>query len=116
MDKLTSMVEFQAMLQKKIIPGYMPSEMSYDEKVELTRKYALFLHEEVSEVMQSLKYKEHRKYDKTYDEEDTKTEIIDCLKFVINLALLWGMDAEEIQKVFNAKSIINIDRLNKYEK
>jgi dimeric dUTPase (all-alpha-NTP-PPase superfamily) len=115
-DKLDEMIKFQLKLQQKIDPSFNPDLMSYEDKVEATKQFCLYLHEEVAEVMQALKYKKYHKYEKEYKLEDVKTEIIDCLKFVLNLGILWGMDSMEFEDVFDKKSNINLVRLTSNEK
>jgi len=108
---LESMIEFQIALQKKIYPGFDPARMSYEDKVNMTKQFVLYAHEELAEVMQAMKYKTYHKYEKEYNENDIKIEIIDCLKFILNLGILWGMEAEEFNQVFMIKSEENIKRL-----
>ncbi len=110
------MILFQTALQRKIYQDFDPSKMSYEEKIEMSKAYCLYLHEEVSEVMQSLKYKNYHKYHKEYTEESTKIEIVDCLKFVLNLGILWGMDANDFEIVFDKKSEENNKRITSNEK
>lgn len=111
MDKLEKMIAFQKSFQEKLMPGFNPDNMTYDEKIAHTKNYILYCHEELTEVLQSLKHKAWHKYEKEYDEESTKEEIIDCFKFVLNLGILWGLDADEFEQVFAKKSDINLLRL-----
>lgn len=108
---LDEMIKFQKSFQERIYPDFDPETMSYKQKVELTKNYALCLHEEVAEVTAATKYKTYHKYDKEYTDESVKLEIIDCLKFIINLGVLWGMDASEFKKYFDEKSQENLRRL-----
>lgn len=112
-DKLTKMLEFQKKFQGLLYQGYNPKNLDYPSKVELTKKYCLYLHEEISEIMQSLRYKEHHVYDKKYNIDDTREEIIDCLKFVLNLGILWEMSPNDFQRIFNKKSKVNLQRIKK---
>lgn len=111
MNTLQDMIDFQVSLQKIIYKGFEPNKMSYEEKVELSKLNVLCAHEELGEVMGEMKYKNYHMYTKEYNEENIKTEIIDCLKFILNLGIIWGMDAIEFNAVFDKKSIENITRL-----
>lgn len=106
------MLAFQTQLQTAIYGKFNPSEMTYDEKVNMTKQYVLYAHEELAEVMQALKYKTYHKYEKEYKEEDVRTEIIDCFKFVLNLGILWDMGADDFENVFRIKSEENLKRLS----
>ena len=112
---LNEMIQFQKMLQTKIYGKFDPATMSYEEKVNMTKQYVLYCHEELSEVMSAMKYKSYHKYEKVYSEEDIKTEVIDCLKFVLNIGILWGMDAIEFEDIFKLKSVENLNRLTTHE-
>lgn len=105
------MIAFQKSFQERLYPDFSPQTMTYEQKVEYTKQYVLYCHEELSEVMAALKYKSYHKYEKTYNEEDIKLEIIDCLKFILNLGILWEMDADEFNKVFDLKSEENLKRI-----
>lgn len=111
MTDLEKMFEFQKSFQEKLYGEFAPENMTYEEKVEKTKQYCLYLYEEVTEVMQSLKHKKHHVYDNTYTIEATHLEIIDCLKYVLNLAILWGLNSKETAALFDIKSIENLRRL-----
>lgn len=114
-DKLEVMIDFQKAFQKKLYPNFDPQVMTYEEKVNMTKQFVLYCHEELSEVMAAMKYKSYHKYEKTYNEEDIKVEIIDCLKFVLNLGILWGMSAQDFHDVFDKKSFENLKRIKAYD-
>lgn len=83
---------------------YNPDILTHEEKVKWTKEFILCAHQELAEVMNTLDWKSYHMYDKKYDAQDTKDEIIDCLKFILNLAIIWGMDHNEIFELFNKKS------------
>lgn len=112
---LKEMLEFQLSLQEKFYPGFNPVTMTNEEKIEMSKHYVLCAHEELTEIMSEMKHKNWHTYDKVYNEDNIRTEIVDNLKYILNMALLWGMNSENIKKVFDEKSVINLERYNKHE-
>ena len=90
---------------------YDPDSLSDEDKLNLTKEFTLCLHQELAEVMNSIKWKSYHKYDKIYSVHDTQEELIDCLKFLLNLLIIWDMKPEDILKKFNEKSDIVEKRL-----
>lgn len=70
-----------------------------------TRDYSLNLMEEAVELSKEVTTKQHNTVAPT-DEYAVKMEIIDCFKYVLNLAILWGMDAASLVEAFSHKSQI----------
>lgn len=90
---------------------YNPDLLTQEEKVKWTKEFILCTHQELAEVMNTMDWKSYHMYDKEYSTQETKDEIIDCLKFVFNLAIVWGMDHNEIFELFNKKSDLVEQRL-----
>ena len=86
------------------------AELTREEKVKWTKEFILCAHQELAEVLDSVDWKTYHNYAKEYNDEHLKTEIIDVLKFVMNLAIVWGMSAEDIEDEFNRKTDITISR------
>ena len=82
------------------------------DKIKWTKEFVLAMHQELAEVMNSLDWKSYHAY-KThvYDINDTKEEIIDCFKFILNLMIVWGIDEKELLDIFNKKSDVVETRL-----
>ena len=81
-------------------------EMSDDEKIIWTKEFIFCLHQELSEVMQTIPWKTYHTNDKKYSIKDTQTELIDCFKFLLNLMIIWNMEPKKIYELFNEKSNI----------
>lgn len=75
-------------------------------KESLTKDYLLFLSKEVSEVLDEINYKHHVKNRKKVNEDSVREELIDCQKFLFNLMIIWGINADLFIKIFNKKSDI----------
>lgn len=105
---LQDILKRQADFQKNF---YDVESMSLEERTKWTKEFILCLHQELAEVLNSLDWKSYHMYDKNYDHENTKEEIIDCFKFVLNLAIVWRIDSEELIQLFNKKSDLVEERL-----
>ena len=78
-------------------------------KQEITKETVLQLFSEVNEVLNEINWKHHADK-KEVDISKIKEEIIDIQHFVINLALLWGMDYKEFYDIFVNKNNKNYER------
>jgi hypothetical protein len=78
--------------------------MAFDEKVKWTKEFCLCAHQELAEVMDSIDWKNYHMYAKEYSEKHTHEEIIDVIKFVMNIAIVWGMTPDMFVDIFNKKS------------
>ncbi len=77
----------------------------------LTEKYLLRLHGEAKEVFDAAKLKETNPVLTPEENEHLLEEIIDCFKYVLNLFIVNGFDAEDIVRKFDEKSNIVDERL-----
>jgi len=91
---------------------FNPTDLKAEDRIKWTKEFILCAHQELAEVMNSIDWKSYHLYDKDYDVSETKEEIIDVLKFVLNLAIVWGMQPNEIYDIFNKKTDETINRLN----
>jgi len=91
---------------------YDPDNINEKDKIKFTKEYILSIHRELSEVLDTISWKIHRKEDKIISETNTKEEIIDCFKFLLNLCIIWKIDEEEFAKEFFRKSAVVRQRYN----
>jgi dimeric dUTPase (all-alpha-NTP-PPase superfamily) len=92
---------------------YDPDNMTEDQKIALTKEFILCMHRELGEVLNIIPWKLHRKNSKQYDTDELKEEVIDCFKYLLNLCLIWGLDADTFEKLFFEKSNVVEERYNK---
>lgn len=85
--------------------------MSDDEKITWTKEFVFCIHQELSEVMNTIDWKTYHMNDKEFNRRDTQVELIDCFKFLLNLMIIWGMTPEVIHQLFNEKSDIVDSRI-----
>ncbi len=85
---------------------YDPDNISSEDQIKFTKEYILSVHRELSEVLDTLPWKLHRKEDKIQTESNTREEIIDCFKFLLNLCIIWKITPEEFANEFFRKSAV----------
>lgn len=117
-DKLDQVFEkqinFQILLDKdlgkllKKINGYNDLHI----KQSITKNTILQLFSESNEILNEINWKDH-KDGFEIDKNKIKEEIIDAFHFVINLALIWGMNSEEFYNEFMKKNNKNFERFVK---
>lgn len=84
---------------------YNPDALDFDEKVSLSKEYILCAIRELGEVLNTLPWKTHRLYDfKSVDKKEYGEELIDVVKFILNLMIIWDMNEEDFVSIFMDKS------------
>lgn len=83
---------------------FNPQTLTPEEKIKWTKEFILCAHQELAEIMNSIDWKSYHLYDKSYSIENTQEEIIDTLKFVLNLCIVWNIKPADIEHAFNRKS------------
>ena len=93
---------------------FNPRKLTKKERIKWTKEFILCAHQELAEVMNSIDWKTYHAYGKKkYSEQETREEIIDVLKFVLNLCIVWKMTPEVIYEEFQKKSDLTEKRLKK---
>jgi len=92
--------------------GYFSSQIvdfnnlySIRDKENLTKDFLLHMLEELGEVLNETNYTLHKKR-KRVNIEKIKEELMDIQKYLLNLFLVWDVDAKEFVKLFDNKSDI----------
>jgi dimeric dUTPase (all-alpha-NTP-PPase superfamily) len=81
------------------------------EKVKWTKEFIICCQDELSEILNWLPWKHWKKYKKEkINNKEVKYEIIDLMHFVISLALLFGMTADEFYSLYVTKMEENNNR------
>lgn len=104
---LNIMFDLQTDFSKKWI-DLKNKKTRYKEK--RTESMILAAIEELIELKRELNLKEWRKSYKKVDTEKVKEELIDVLHFVINIALIWGLDPKSLFESFVQKQVVNRTR------
>lgn len=80
--------------------------LSEEQKIKLTKEFILCMHRELGEILNIIPWKAHRHNSKHYNTDELHEEIIDTFKFMLNLCLIWGIDADKFNNLFHSKSTI----------
>ena len=109
MDKLENIFELQEQLNKRI--GVDMSEMNDDERSKWILNYVRAMQQELAELTDSVPWKWWAKYQE-FDKQNAKVEIVDLFHFLISLAQVMGMDADDIHNAYLKKNKVNHERQN----
>lgn len=106
MVTLQQIFDIQAKIQKKAFNVDLPK---IDEKLAMYYGFGLFT--EIGEVFAA--DKQWKPFHKgARNQEEVKSELVDCLLFLVNLMLAQGMTAEDISNEYLKKSNEVIRRIN----
>lgn len=78
-------------------------KLEKSEKEEITKSFCLALHAEVSELVSSLNYKQHKDEDKEIKIEKILFESVDVLRYVLAILNLWNISSEDFVSAFSDK-------------
>jgi len=107
MDKLEEIFAMQAELNKRI--GVDTSAMDDADKIKWTLNYSRAMQQENSELVDSVPWKWWAKYQK-FDEQNARVEVVDMLHFLVSMAQVLGMTAQDFYDAYAKKNHINHDR------
>jgi dimeric dUTPase (all-alpha-NTP-PPase superfamily) len=108
MDKLNELFQMQDSLNKRI--GVDTDNMnSEDEKAEWVLNYCRAMSQELAELTDSVPWKWWAKYQK-FDLQNARVEVVDLFHFLISLAQVLGMDADDVYNVYLKKNEVNLQR------
>jgi len=102
----------QIEFQKKVGLPYskITSKKTRDREI-LSEKYILAMIDELIEFRNCYNKKDWTKTRFKINEDELKEELIDIWWFTINLAITWGMSANDVLSTLNKKQIKNFKRL-----
>jgi uncharacterized HAD superfamily protein len=85
--------------------------MSLKDKEEMTKTFCLSLHAEVSQLIDSVHYKQHLERSQAPNRDKILFEAVDSFRYIIAILNLWDVTPEEFGKAFFSKDVF----LNKRE-
>lgn len=109
MDKLEDLFKRQKELQKHF--GNNLDKMSEYMRQQYTKDNVLGLLDEVHEILREINWKKWKRSKKKIDKDRLKTEWVDALHFLINIALVWNIDAVEAYDSYLKKDEIIYKRI-----
>lgn len=106
-DQLRELFRMQKALNERI--GVQTDGMSEADKTKWTLNYCRAMTQEIAELTDSVPWKWWAKYQK-FDEQNARVEVVDLLHFLISLAQVLGMSADDIFQAYVKKNAVNFQR------
>ncbi len=106
-DKLEDIFRMQKALNARI--GVHPERMTEDERIAWTLNYCRALSQELAELTDSVPWKWWAKYQQ-FDEQNARVEVVDMIHFVVSLAQVLGLSADDIYNLYRKKNAVNFQR------
>lgn len=86
--------------------GVRTEGMAESYKIGWIRNYALAMSQEIAELVDTTPWKWWASYQK-FDEQNARVEVIDLFHFLISLAQILGMSAEDVFQAYCKKNAVN---------
>ncbi len=106
-DMLAELFSMQDKLNRRI--GVDAHDMSDKDQQEWVLNYCRAMTQEVAELTDSVPWKWWAKYQE-YDKQNARVEVVDLFHFLISLALVLGMSADDVHNLYMQKNKVNFER------
>jgi len=106
-DQLRELWRMQDALNKRI--GVNTDGMSEEEKTKWLLNYTRAMTQELAELTDSVPWKWWAKYQK-FDEQNARVEVVDLFHFLISMAQVLGMSADDVFAAYVKKNEVNFKR------
>lgn len=106
-DQLRELFRMQQSLNERI--GVHTDTMSDEEKTKWILNYSRAMTQEIAELTDSVPWKWWAKYQK-FDEQNARVEVVDLFHFLISLAQVLGMSADDVFETYCKKNEVNFKR------
>ncbi len=106
-DQLHEIFRLQEELNARI--GVHLNNLSDEDKIRWILNYTRAMSQELSELIDSVPWKWWAKYQK-FDEQNARVEVIDLFHFLISIAQVLGMTADDVFEAYVKKNQINHQR------
>ena len=107
MDKFDEIFRMQDALNRRIGVSLPPP--SEEEKAKWILNYTRAMQQEIAELIDSVPWKWWAKYQK-FDEQNARVEVVDLFHFLISLAQVLGMSADDVFQAYVKKNQVNLQR------
>ncbi|MEC7801280.1 MAG: dUTPase [Verrucomicrobiota bacterium] len=107
MDKMDEIFALQEKLNSRI--GVNMNEMNDDDRAKWILNYIRAMQQELAELTDSVPWKWWAKY-QDFDKQNAKVEIVDLFHFLISLAQVMGMSADDVYEAYLKKNKVNHNR------
>ena len=106
-DQLRELFRMQQALNERI--GVRTEGMSDEEKTKWLLNYCRAMSQEIAELTDSVPWKWWAKYQK-FDQQNARVEVVDLFHFLISLAQVLGMRADDVFQAYVKKNEVNFQR------
>ena len=106
-DQLRELFRMQKALNERI--GVRTEGMSEEDKTKWLLNYCRAMSQEIAELTDSVPWKWWAKYQK-FDEQNARVEVVDLFHFLISLAQVLGMSADDVFNAYVDKNEVNFKR------
>jgi dimeric dUTPase (all-alpha-NTP-PPase superfamily) len=106
-DQLRELFRMQKALNGRI--GVRTKGMNTEEKARWLLDYCRAMSQEIAELTDSVPWKWWAKYQK-FDEQNARVEVVDLFHFLISLAQVLGMSADDVFQAYVRKNEVNFKR------
>ena len=106
-DRLDTLFEMQDSLNRRI--GVDVHNMTDEDRVKWVLNYCRAMSQEIAELTDSVPWKWWAKYQQ-FDKQNCCVEVVDMLHFLISLAQVLGMSADDVFNAYVKKNEVNFQR------
>jgi dimeric dUTPase (all-alpha-NTP-PPase superfamily) len=106
-DQLRELFRLQKSLNERI--GVRTDGMSAEEKTRWVLNYCRAMSQEIAELTDSVPWKWWAKYQQ-FDEQNARVEVVDLFHFLVSLAQVLGMSADDVFQAYVKKNEVNFRR------
>jgi len=106
-DQFRKLFEMQQALNERI--GVKTDGMTDEEKTRWILNYCRAMSQEIAELTDSVPWKWWAKYQK-FDAQNARVEVVDLFHFLISLAQVLGMSADDVFAAYVKKNEVNFKR------
>jgi dimeric dUTPase (all-alpha-NTP-PPase superfamily) len=106
-DQLRELFRMQKSLNERI--GVKTDGMGEEEKTKWILNYCRAMSQEMAELTDSVPWKWWAKYQK-FDEQNARVEVVDLFHFLISMAQVLGMSADDVFAAYLKKNAVNFQR------
>jgi dimeric dUTPase (all-alpha-NTP-PPase superfamily) len=107
MDKMDEIFNLQEKLNTRI--GVNMNEMNDEDRAKWILNYIRAMQQELAELTDSVPWKWWAKYQE-FDKQNARVEIVDLFHFLISLAQVMGMSADDVYDAYLKKNKVNHNR------
>jgi len=106
-DQLRELFRLQRALNERI--GVRTEKMTDEEKTRWVLNYCRAMSQEIAELTDSVPWKWWARYQK-FDQQNARVEVVDLFHFLISLAQVLGMSADDVFNAYVKKNEVNFQR------